>query len=108
MIKLLSSSTLTSDSHCPQASSHTMNGPLTRYQRLEKLVLALFIISKKVKHYIQTFPITVLTEHPLRSIMGKPESDGKDIKMGLGVQILWAQIRSKDSVQRPRTGRLHR
>jgi len=38
-------------------TSHSMNG-------LEKLVLALFIISKKLKHYFQTFPITVLTQHP--------------------------------------------
>ena len=48
--------------------SRSMNGPETRYQRLEKLVLALFIISRKLKHYLQTFPITVLTEHLLRSV----------------------------------------
>jgi len=32
-------------------------------------VLALFIISRKLKHYFQTFPITVLIEHPMRSIV---------------------------------------
>jgi len=31
--------------------SHSMNGPQTRYQRLEKLVLAHFIISRKLKYY---------------------------------------------------------
>jgi len=31
--------------------SHVMNDSPTRYQRLEKLVLALFIISRKLKHY---------------------------------------------------------
>jgi len=49
--------------------SHFMNGPQTRYQRLEKLVLALFIISRKLKYYFQTFPIMVLTEHSLRSVI---------------------------------------
>ena len=44
-----------------------MNGPQTRYQRLKKLVLALFIILRKLKHYFQTLPITVLTKHPLRT-----------------------------------------
>jgi len=39
-----------------------MNGPQTRYQRLKKLVIALFIISRKLKHYFQSFLITVLTE----------------------------------------------
>ena len=46
-----------------------MNGPETTYQRLKKLVLAFFIISRKLKHYFQTFSITVLTKHLLRSIM---------------------------------------
>ena len=32
-------------------ASHSMNGPQMRYQRLEKLVLALFIILRKLKHY---------------------------------------------------------
>ena len=53
--------------------SHAMNGPRPRYQRLEKLVLALFIISRKLKYYFQIFPITVLAEHPLRTIMENPE-----------------------------------
>jgi len=30
---------------------HSMNNPQTKYQRLEKLGLALFIISMKLKHY---------------------------------------------------------
>jgi len=51
-----------------------MNGPQTRYQRLEKLVLALFVISRKLKHYFQTFSITVLTEHLLRSVVENPEA----------------------------------
>jgi len=54
--------------------SHFMNGIQTRYQRLKKVVLALFIISKKFKHYFQTFPIIVLTEHPLRSIIKNSEA----------------------------------
>ena len=55
-------------------SSHSMNGPQIRYQRLEKLELTLFIISRKLKHYFQTFPITVLTEHSLRSVIENPEA----------------------------------
>jgi len=57
-----------------------MNGPQRRYQRLEKLVLALFIISRKLKHYFQTFPITVLMEHLLRSAVENPEATRKILK----------------------------
>jgi len=57
--------------------NHTMNDPQTKYQKLEKLVLALFIISRKLKHYFQTFPIMVLTEHPLRSIVENSKETGR-------------------------------
>jgi len=50
-------------------ASHSMNSPKIRHQRLEKLMLALFIITRKLKHYFQIFLITVVTEHPLRSVM---------------------------------------
>ena len=51
-----------------------MNGPQIRYQKLEKLVLALFIISRKLKHYFQTFPITILAKYPQRSVVENPEA----------------------------------
>ena len=57
--------------------NHAMNGPQTKYQKLEKLVLALFIISRKLMHYFQTFPITVLTEHPLRTIVENSKATGR-------------------------------
>jgi len=57
--------------------SHAKNDSQTRYQRLEKLVLDFFIISRKLKHYFQTFPITVLTEHPLRSTVENPKATGR-------------------------------
>ena len=73
-----------------------MNSPQTRYQRLEKLVLTLFIISRKFKYYFQTSLITVLMENSLRSVVKNPE----DIKIGIGAEILRIQIRAKDNNQR--------
>ena len=67
-----------------------MSGTQTRYQRLEKLMLALFIISRKL-------PITILTVRPLRTVVDYTESNQEDFKMGLGTEILWTQIRAKDS-----------
>ena len=37
-------------------------------------MLALFIISRKLKHYFQTFPTTVLTENTLRSVVKNPKA----------------------------------
>ena len=76
--------------------SYSMNGPQTRYQRLEKLELALFIISRKLKHYFQTFPITILIEHPLRSVVEDPEATKRISKWAL-------ELRSYGLRYEPRT-----
>jgi len=41
----------------------------TRYTRIEKLVLALFINVRKLKHYFPSFPVVVLTEYLLSSVL---------------------------------------
>jgi len=59
-------------------------------------VLALFIISRKLKHYIQTFLIIVLTEHPLRSVMENSKA--------IGTLPKWAsELRSYELKYEPRT-----
>ena len=44
----------------------------TRYTRLEQVALALRVAAKKLCHYFQAHPITVLTNLPLRSTIHKP------------------------------------
>ena len=39
--------------------------------------MTLFIIFRKLKHYYQIFPIIVLIEHPLRTIVKNPEETGR-------------------------------
>ena len=59
-------------------------------------MLALCIISRKLKHYFQTFPIMVLTEHPLRSIVENSKETGRISK--------WAsELRSYGLKYEPRT-----
>jgi len=58
--------------------------PPDQNQRLEKLVMAFFIISRKLNHYFQTIPIIVLTKHPLRSIMENPKATTRISKWALG------------------------
>jgi len=41
----------------------------TRYTRIEKLIFALFVTPRKLINYFQYFPIVVLTEYPLRTIV---------------------------------------
>jgi len=64
-------------------------------KRLKKLVITPFIISRKLKHYFQTFSITVFTEHPLRSVVENLEAMGRVLKWA--TKTIWTQIRTEDS-----------
>lgn len=44
----------------------------TRYMKIEKLILALIVASKKLRPYFQAHTIIVVTEFPLRSILYNP------------------------------------
>ena len=76
-----------------------MNGPQTRYQRLENLVLTLFIIFRKLKHYFQIFPIIVLTEHPLRTIVKNPEVSGRISKLASELRSYELKYKLRTSIK---------
>jgi len=46
----------------------------TRYTRIDKLIFALFVTTRKLKHYFQFFLIVVLIEYPLKIIVENPEA----------------------------------
>jgi len=46
-----------------------------KYQKMKKMVITLFVISRKLKHYFQSFQIVVQTEHPLKSIVKNMQPD---------------------------------
>ena len=45
----------------------------TRYNDLEKMVLALVTAKKKLRHYFESYPIMVVTNYPIRQILSKPD-----------------------------------
>ena len=49
----------------------------TRYNDLEKMVLALVTAKKKLRHYFESHKITVVTNYPIRQILSKPDLFGK-------------------------------
>jgi len=52
----------------------------------EKLVFALFVTTRKLKHYFQSFPIVRLTEYPLRTIVEK--ASGRIVKWVMEIRTL--------------------
>uniref|UniRef100_A0A2N9FU44 Uncharacterized protein n=1 Tax=Fagus sylvatica TaxID=28930 RepID=A0A2N9FU44_FAGSY len=61
-------------------TSKAFQGAEERYPAMEKLTLALVIAARKLRPYFQSHKIIVLTNHPLRKAMNKPDAAGRLIQ----------------------------
>ncbi|XP_024025995.1 uncharacterized protein LOC112092918 [Morus notabilis] len=55
----------------------------TRYPQMEKLALALVVTERKLRHYFQAHSVQVLTNHPLRQVLQKPDASGRLLKWSI-------------------------
>ena len=62
---------------------------------MEKLILALVTTARKLRPYFRAHTIEVLTEHPMKQILHKPEASGRLVK--------WAIELSEFDIYKPRT-----
>ncbi|GKA72853.1 reverse transcriptase domain-containing protein [Tanacetum coccineum] len=53
--------------------SQALQGPELNYTPMEKLILALVFMAKRLRRYFQAHPIAVITEQPIRQVMSRPE-----------------------------------
>ena len=60
--------------------SKTLVDAKTRYLPLEKLVLALVHVTRKLPHYFQAHTVFVLTEYPLQSLLKRSDFTGRIAK----------------------------
>ena len=60
--------------------SKRLLGAESRYPLMEKLVYYLIITSHRIRPYFQAHPIKVLTNHPLKQVLQKPEASGRLLK----------------------------
>ena len=59
--------------------SQAFQGAESRYPRIEKIVFALIIASRKLRQYFQANPILVMTDQPIKKSMNKPKVVGRMI-----------------------------
>ncbi|KAL2250108.1 UNVERIFIED_CONTAM: Retrovirus-related Pol polyprotein from transposon 17.6 [Sesamum indicum] len=60
--------------------SKMLQGAESRYSEMEKLALALVVTARKLRPYFQSHKVVVLTNHPLKHVMSRPEASGRLIK----------------------------
>ena len=63
--------------------SRALRGAEERYQKMEKLILALVTTSKKLRPYFQAHIVEVPTKYPMKNILDKPETSGRMMKWAI-------------------------
>ncbi|GJS77908.1 reverse transcriptase domain-containing protein [Tanacetum coccineum] len=57
--------------------SRTLHDAERNYAPLEKVALALFHVSRRLRRYFEAHPIRVITDQPIKQILNKAEASGK-------------------------------
>jgi hypothetical protein len=60
--------------------SEVLSDSKTRYSHMQKLVYAILMTKRKLRHYFDAHPITVVSKYPLREVIQNPEAKGRSAK----------------------------
>jgi hypothetical protein len=63
--------------------SEVLSDSKTRYSQLQKLVYAILMTKRKLRHYFDAHPITVVSKYPLGEVIQNPEAEGRIAKWAL-------------------------
>jgi hypothetical protein len=60
--------------------SEVLSDSKTRYTQMQKLVYTILMTKRKLRHYFDARPITMVSKYPLREIIQNPEAEGRIAK----------------------------
>ena len=60
--------------------SQAFQGAESKYPKIEKIAFALIVASRKLRQYFQANPILVMTDHPIKKSMNRPEAAGRMVQ----------------------------
>ena len=66
---------------------------------MKKLALAFLVAARKLRPYFQAHMIIVLTNHPLRKVMNKPDATGRLIQWAIELNKFNIEYRPRQAVK---------
>ena len=81
--------------YCSQA----LRGAEERYPRMEKLILALVTVARKLRPYFQAHTIEVPIEYPMKQILHKPETSGRLMKWAIELSEFDIRYKPKTAIK---------
>jgi hypothetical protein len=63
--------------------SEVLSDSKTRYTEMQKLVYAILMTKRKLRHYFDVHPITVVSKYSLGEVIQNPEAEGRIAKWAL-------------------------
>jgi hypothetical protein len=63
--------------------SEVLSDSITRYSQMQKLVYAILMTKRKLRHYFDAHPITVVSKYPLGEVIQNPEAQVRIAKWAL-------------------------
>jgi hypothetical protein len=63
--------------------SEVLSDSKMRYSQMQKLVYAILMTKRKLRHYFDAHPITVVSKYPLGEVIRNPKVEGRIAKWAL-------------------------
>jgi len=80
-------------------TSKALLGPETRYQKIEKVALALLTTAQRLRQYFLAHTVIVQTDQPIRQIFGRPDVAGRMMKWSLELSEFDIHYESKKALK---------
>ena len=79
--------------------SRTLHGAEIRYQKIEKLALALITTARKLRPYFQTHQVIVRTNQPIRQVLQKPDLAGRMMNWSIELSEFGIVYEPRDAIK---------